>query len=521
MHPRAALPPAVSHLLLILLVALFQPSALAAQTANQVVPHRYVLLLSSSSAAPPDLRRAGPRLLHHSTRLGYALVSTPAAQSDAAAMRELSALPGVTAVLHDRILMAQHLAVAPALQPEFRLVVKTPPVFDSYYNSPQGWAVRAAGGYGGGVAGGPASGPWDRTTGRGVRIAILDSGIDGTHPDLAPNLALNLSEVDSSSTTGLPSACDDGSPQDQQGHGSWTASLAAAAQGPGTGQLVGVAPDASLLNIKVLERLPANLAGAATLEQQCAAGEAGGLLSWVLQGIDDAVLNQAEVISMSFGVVADLNTGEGSGLKTLFDHVTYAAQQAGAVLVAAAGNNGYNLTSPRYIELPAQARGVLAVAASTNPACAEDLSAGATCQPGPVTLAQYSNFGAPLQAIAAPGGSDPEGPDLGVSGWVRGACSSGEPGTVSGLPGTPGQSYGCFGMGHAAYVQAKGTSASAPLLAGAAALLRALHPEWTPAQVVAALQQSADVLPTLPFPLLNTQAAMDARPVATAQDDSN
>ena len=43
--------------------------------------------------------------------------------------------------------------------------------------------------------------------GKGVRIAILDSGVDATHPDIAPNLALNLTEVDQ---TAYPSACDDG-----------------------------------------------------------------------------------------------------------------------------------------------------------------------------------------------------------------------------------------------------------------------------------------------------------------------
>jgi subtilisin family serine protease len=52
--------------------------------------------------------------------------------------------------------------------------------------------------------------------GKGVSIAVIDSGVDEYHPDIASNLALNLSEVDQ---TALPRPCDDGSPQDQQGHG--------------------------------------------------------------------------------------------------------------------------------------------------------------------------------------------------------------------------------------------------------------------------------------------------------------
>src|SRR6202012_710673 len=110
-------------------------------------------------------------------------------------------------------------------------------------------AVQQVGGYGNNVPGGPPSGPWSTTMGKGVRIAILDTGVDAAHPDIAPNLA----EIDQ---TAYPSPCDDGTPQDQQGHGTWTASLAAGAIGPGTGQVIGVAPSATLLNIKVLERVP-------------------------------------------------------------------------------------------------------------------------------------------------------------------------------------------------------------------------------------------------------------------------
>ena len=109
------------------------------------------------------------------------------------------------------------------------------------------------------------------------------------------------------------------------------------------------------------------------------------------------------------------------------DQITYAATQAGIILVASAGNDGYDLSNPRYVELPAQARGVLAIVASTNAACAENLTANATCALGPVTLPYYSNYGAPLNALAAPGGSYPSGGDMDVSGWVRGACSSGKP----------------------------------------------------------------------------------------------
>lgn len=360
-------------------------------------------------------------------------------------------------------------------------------------------------GYGNNIPGGPAQGPWDITTGKGVRIAILDSGVDASHPDIAPNLALNLSEVDPSA---MPSICDDGSPRDQAGHGTWTASLAAAAIGPGTGRLIGVAPSATLLNIKVLERMPMAILGGNDTAR-CTAGESTGLLSWVLQGIDDAIANHADVISMSLGATIDLATGDGAGIKAAFDRVTYAATQAGAVLVAAAGNDGYNLTNPRYIEIPAQSHGVLAIVASTNPDCMENTLSGAACVPGPPSLAYYSNYGAPLNALAAPGGSYPSGADMAVSGWVRGACSSGLPNTTDGLPTDSAHSFGCFDLGHVAYVQAIGTSASAPLVAGAVALLRSAHPDWDPTKIVTVLRATgAAPKATLPVPQIDTAKAL-------------
>ena len=243
----------------------------------------------------------------------------------------------------------------------------------------------------------------------------------------------------------------------------------------------------------------------------CEAGQPGGLLSWVLQGIDDAVANHADIIALSLGTLVDTSTGEGAGLKSAFDQATYAATQAGAVVIAALGNDGLDLSGGTLVELPAEARGVLAITASTNPDCAENLAAEATCAAGPVTRPYYSNYDAALNAIAAPGGSYPEGATTSAAesqtGWIVGACSSGLTNTIDGLP-QNGQSLGCFNVGHTQYVQAMGTSASAALAAGAAAILRAARPDLTAAQIVDALRSSATPTASMKERELNLAAAL-------------
>ncbi|MEO7029187.1 MAG: S8 family serine peptidase [Acidobacteriaceae bacterium] len=461
---------------------------------SNIVPGRYIVVYRDGSLPASGTARADIQIVQSMTLFGLTVQQTTSTD-DAATLALLSAQPNVEYVLHDRYVEGHQ-----------NTVIGTAPVrpidpgadpADDLYRSPQGWAVLQAGGYGANIAGGPATGPWSTTMGEGARIAVLDSGVDASHPDIAPNLALNLSEVDPAA---FPSACDDGSPQDQQGHGTWTASLATGAAGPGTGGVIGVAPQATLLNIKVLQRVPTAVSGIvdgdinAGIAAQCSAGQTGGLLSWVLQGINDAIAAKADIVSLSLGSVVDLYSGDGAGWKTSFDRVTHAAAAANVVLVAAVGNDALDLSGGRYIELPAQARDVLPVVASTNPACAENLAAGAVCAAGSITRAYYSNFGASLDAIAAPGGSFPNVSETGINGLVRGACSS----------------TGCFNLGNSSYVQAMGTSASAPLVAGAAALLRAAHPAWTAAHIVAALRSSATQTPAMAEPELNTAAALVA-----------
>lgn len=161
---------------------------------------------------------------------------------------------------------------------------------------------------------------WDVTTGTPeVTIAILDSGVDQDHEDLAAKIVANENFTTS------------GTVDDLLGHGTHVAGIAAAVTNNGIG-IAGVGYSCSIINVKVL------------------GDDGSGYTSWVANGIIYAVDNGAKVINMSFG-------GPSSS-KTLKRAVDYAWDK-GAVLVAAAGNN-----SDSGREYPAAYTDCIAVAAT-------------------------------------------------------------------------------------------------------------------------------------------------------------
>jgi len=149
---------------------------------------------------------------------------------------------------------------------------------------------------------------WSLTQGNaGICIAILDTGIDMEHPDLAGKIvaSINFSDSDTADANG-------------HSHGTHVAGIAAAATDNGIG-VAGMGHDSSLMNVKVL-------------------GDDGcGYYSWVAAGIIWAADNGADVINLSLG--------GSSPSSTLQQAVDYAWSQ-GVVVVAAAGNNGNS--SPFY-----------------------------------------------------------------------------------------------------------------------------------------------------------------------------
>jgi subtilisin family serine protease len=418
-----------------------------------------------------------------------------------------------------------------------------------YTSSPQQWSVKRVGAQGGGIPGGEA-GAWDITKGFGSKIAILDTGVNPVHPDVSGNLILNATFTSYNPAEFGPQNCEVPDPADpnhqrdlavdQVGHGTWTASLAAGAAGPGTGLIIGVAPEAKILNIKVLRAVavaPGLITppSADTPFNRCLLRGGSGLFSWTMEGMLLASEQGADVISMSLGGFVPKNQPGGAALFSAFNRVANFVTARGAVVLAAAGNAALDLNKiGPVVELPADAANIIAVVATTNPALPPP-----GCPQGTDCLASYSDFGSSLHGLAAPGGDIPaggcafSGTPCNPTGFVRGACSAGVPGTdtpsPSGYPasGPPpaGTSWGCFSLSaivsgqlvnHIWYVQATGTSAATPIAAGVAALVKAANPSLKPSQIRTTLQQTAQDIgktgfdPLFNFGLVDAAAAVQA-----------
>ncbi|KPJ74863.1 MAG: hypothetical protein AMS14_04685, partial [Planctomycetes bacterium DG_20] len=163
-------------------------------------------------------------------------------------------------------------------------------------------------------------------SGEGIRVAVLDTGIDYGHPDLDDNYAGGWDFVNN-----------DSDPFDDHYHGTMVAGVVAA-EDNGSG-VVGVAPRAELYALKVLNH------------------EGVGSTIHIMQALDWAVLHDMDVVNMSFGVDEYVSAFEA----TIRD-----AYEAGIVLVAAAGNANpcYGDPATDNVRYPARFDEVVAVAAT-------------------------------------------------------------------------------------------------------------------------------------------------------------
>ena len=228
--------------------------------------------------------------------------------------------------------------------------------------------------------------------GKRALVAVLDEGVDATHPDLAPNVRADLSTSFAEDCVGnIENWQPD--PGFYFNHGTHVAGIIAAADN--AFGVVGVAPKAEIMAVGVLSRCLGY-----------------GNDSWILDGIRWAADHGADVINMSLGS-GPLNVNgacDAFGCYTAEDvrnltlAYTYAARYAnrrGATVIASAGNDAFDFgATPGYIHLPSDAPGILSISATApigwavNPQTNLDLPAW------------YSNFGTNRISFAAPGGTD-------------------------------------------------------------------------------------------------------------------
>ncbi len=166
-------------------------------------------------------------------------------------------------------------------------------------------------------------------TGKGIRIAVLDTGFDLDHPDFAGRAVTTRSFIPGQAA------------QDGHGHGTHCIGTAAGPRCPAVRPRYGVAHDAEIFAGKVLSN------------------SGSGSDSQILAGINWAVENRCAVISMSLGAAVR----EGQTPSLIFERVASRAAQAGSLIVAAAGNDSSRPNAIRPVAHPANCPSIMAVAA--------------------------------------------------------------------------------------------------------------------------------------------------------------
>ncbi|MFJ2088988.1 S8 family serine peptidase [Streptomyces sp. NPDC087901] len=255
--------------------------------------------------------------------------------------------------------------------------------------------------------------------GKGAKVAVLDTGIDLTNADVKDNIA-----VTKGFEPGLTAS-------DGQGHGTHVASTIVGSGANSGGKYKGVAPGADLLVGKVLDN----------------AGS--GQFSWILEGMEWAATQGADVVNMSLGGPA------ASPDDVMTEAVDRLSASTGTLFVVSAGNSGPGATT---IGSPGTADSALTVGAVDK----SDVLAGFSSR-GP-----RIGDSAIKPEITAPG---------------VGIVAARAAGTAMGTP------------VDAFYTSANGTSMAAPHVAGAATILAQRHPDWSGQRIKAALTGHAKVIP--------------------------
>lgn len=284
---------------------------------------------------------------------------------------------------------------------------------------------------------------WKTSTGSGVVVAVLDTGIDLTHPDLQTALWVNPGEIAGNKMDNDSNGYIDdvygwnfvngtNNVTDDQHHGTHVSGIIAATMNNHAG-IVGVAPNAKIMTCKVMR--PDGMGGAEGLDSDIIKAINYVTMMKTTLGVNVSVINA------SFG---------GSDSYPAYTNALQSAGNAGIVFVAAAGNESRNNDTQSFYP------------ANYSTQLSNVISVAATDSSG--RLANFSNYGVKTVDLAAPGDH-----------------------ILSTYPVSLGNSY----------MYMSGTSMATPMVAGAVALLFSIHPNWTPAQIKQELLNTVEVLPSL------------------------
>lgn len=289
---------------------------------------------------------------------------------------------------------------------------------------------------------------WGSTTGSSsVVVGVVDTGVRYTHQDLASNMWTNPNEIPGNGLDddnngyvddvyGINAINGSGDPNDDHDHGTHVAGTIAAS-GNDAGELVGVAFTSKIMALKFL------------------GASGGGNVSDAIQCIDYAVANGADILNNSWG---------GDGFSTPLSDAIEAANSAGVLFVAAAGNSNRNNDSSPHYPSSYEADNVIAVAAIDRSG----------------NRASFSSYGATSVDIGAPGVA------------IHSSTASSD------------TSYASF----------NGTSMATPHVAGVAALLLSQYPSASISELKTRLLSTAAPLASLSGRVISggmvdTAAALD------------
>jgi subtilisin family serine protease/subtilisin-like proprotein convertase family protein len=285
---------------------------------------------------------------------------------------------------------------------------------------------------------------WDKTTGsHNVVVAVIDTGVDYTHPDLAANMWVNPGEIAGDGIDndhngyvddihGYDFANKDGDPMDDHFHGTHVAGTIGAVGNNGIG-VAGVSWSVQIMALKFLD------------------ASGGGFTSDAIAAVNYAVANGATVANASWG-----GGSSSKALKDALDHARdFGDEGKGMIFVAAAGNDGSNNDTTPFYPANYNDDNIVSVAATDH----ND------------QLASFSNYGKTTVDIAAPGVN-----------------------ILSTFPTQQTQAMIDAGL-PANYGSISGTSMATPHVTGVIALVRALHPLWSYNEIINQVLNTADVIP--------------------------